>query len=468
MNCVGRRGVPRASRVWPAMTSTALAFSDFGSGSRASLLMITPPEFLKPLLASPVAILGAGVSGRAVAALVRRLGGVPRVFDERVQAGEETFRASNAAEYRLVVTSPGFSPTHPWIVAARAAGCTCLSEIDFASVFWRGSVVAITGTNGKTTLTEFLTHALHAVGRDAIAVGNVGHAFAQAVVDRGGGAPDSVAVCEISSFQSESLRHFRADAAIWINFAEDHLERHPTMESYFFAKWRLFERTIGGHVFAGTSVHQAAEHFGQSLPAGSAVQTLDQPGDILLRGTIFEHYPQRENFILAAAWWRSVGLREAALYAAAQTFQLGPHRLACTATVDGVRWWNDSKATNFHATEAAIARFGAPVILIAGGKSKGGDVAAFVQRIASRVRAAFLIGETRNILATFFGAAGVAHHVCADLAEAVKQAAATARAGDDVLLSPGFSSLDQFRGYDDRGTQFERLVNSLGTMPVLK
>ena len=430
--------------------------------------MLTPPEFLKPLLVSPVAVLGAGVSGRAVAALVRRLGGIPRVFDERVHAGEETFRPSSAGDYRLVVYSPGFPPTHPWIVAARAAGCTCLGEIDFASVFWRGSVVAITGTNGKTTLTEFLTYALRSISRDAVAVGNVGRAFAQAVVDRGGGAPDSVAVCEVSSFQAETLRHFRADAALWINFAEDHLERHPTMEAYFFAKWRLFERTIGGHVFAGTSVHVAAEHFGQTLPAGAAVATVDQPGDILLRGTVFEHYPQRENFILAAAWWRSVGLREAALYAAAQTFALGPHRLACVATVDGVRWWNDSKATNFHAAEAALARFSVPVVLIAGGKSKGGDVAAFVARIAPRVRAAFLIGETRNILATFFGASGVPHHVCSDLAEAVKLAATAARAGDEVLLSPGFSSLDQFRGYDDRGTQFERLVNTLGTPSVLK
>lgn len=431
--------------------------------------MLTPPAFLQPLLAAPVAVFGAGVSGRAVVALVERLGGIARLFDERPREGEaEMFRPVAAAEHRLVVYSPGFPPTHPWITAARAAGCTCLGELDFASVFWRGSVVAITGTNGKTTLTEFLTYALRSIGRDAVAVGNVGRAFSQAVVDRQGGAPDSIAVCEVSSFQAESLRHFRADAALWINLAEDHLERHPSLEAYFFAKWRLFERTIGGHVFAGTTVQAAAEQFGQTLPAGAAVATLDQPGDILLRGTAFEEYPQRENFLLAAAWWRAAGLREPALYAAAQTFPLGPHRLACVARQEGVCWWNDSKATNFHATEAALARFSAPVILLAGGKSKGGDVAGFVQRIAPRVRSAFLIGETRNILATLFGAAGVAHHVCADLPEAVRLAAAAARPGDHVLLSPGFSSLDQFRGYDDRGTQFERLVNSLGTAPVLK
>lgn len=431
--------------------------------------MLTPPEFLKPLLDGPVAILGAGVSGRAAAGLVARLGGEARLFDEQSGEGRSSaFRPATAPRPRLVIFSPGFIPTHPWIVEARAAGCTCLGELDFASLFWRGAVVAVTGTNGKTTLAEFLNFALRYAGRDAAATGNVGYPFSQAVVDRDGGAPDSIAVCEVSSFQAETLRHFRADAALWINFAEDHLERHISMESYFFAKWRLFERTIGGHVFAGTSVQPAAERFGQSLPPGAVVETLGQPGDVLLRGTAFDEYPQRENFLLAAAWWRAAGLREGALYAAAQAFVLGPHRLHPVARLDGVRWWNDSKATNFHAVEAALARFGRPVILIAGGKAKGGDLAAFVERIAPRVRAAFLIGETRNVLATFFGAAGVAHQVCPSLDDAVRLAAAAAGPGDDVLLSPGFSSLDQFRGYDDRGAQFERLVNHLGSPPVLK
>ncbi|HEX2100175.1 MAG TPA: UDP-N-acetylmuramoyl-L-alanine--D-glutamate ligase, partial [Candidatus Synoicihabitans sp.] len=306
------------------------------------------------------------------------------------------------------------------------------------------------------------------IGRDAVAVGNIGRAFSQVVVERQGGAPDSIAVCEVSSFQAETLRYFRADESIWINFAEDHLERHASLEDYFLAKWRLFERTIGGHVFAGTTVQRAATRFGQTLPPGAAVPTLEQLGDVLLRGTVFEDYPQRENFLLAAAWWRGAGLREGALYAAAQAFRLGPHRLTLVGTHDGVRWWNDSKATNFHAVEAALARFNRAVVLIAGGKAKGGDMSAFVQRIAPRVRAAFLIGETRNVLATLFGAAGVTHQTCGDLAEAVRFAAVAARSGDDVLLSPGFASLDQFRGYDDRGAQFERLVSNLGDPAVLK
>lgn len=421
------------------------------------------PEFLRPLLLQPVAVFGGGVSGRAVAGLVAKLGGTSVIFDQKGGEGAVTeFRGPAVAAHPLVVFSPGFPPTHPWIAEARAAGSVCLAELDFASLFWRGSLVAVTGTNGKTTLTEFLTHALRSVDRDAYATGNIGFSFSRLVDERDGGAPDSVAVCEVSSFQAETLRHFRADAAIWTNFAEDHLERHGTMEEYFQAKWRLFERAVGGHVFAGTSVWRFAEKFGQTLPAEAHVATEGQGGDVLLRGTVFAHYPQRENFILAAAWWRGQGLRETALYAAAQSFTLGEHRLARVAVRGGVTWWNDSKATNFHAVEAAVAGFAAPVILIAGGKSKGGDVAAFVRRLAPNVRHAFYIGETRNILATFSGAAGVPHTVCADLAEAVRRAAALSVPGDNILLSPAFASFDQFNGYDDRGRQFVALVNNMG------
>jgi UDP-N-acetylmuramoylalanine--D-glutamate ligase len=428
---------------------------------------LVTPEFLQPLLAHPVAIFGGGVSGRAVAALVAKLGGSSVIFDQKGTDGAMTeFRGAIVSEHHLVVYSPGFPFTHPWITEARAVGAVCLAELDFASLFWRGAVIAITGTNGKTTLTEFLTHALSTVGRDAYATGNIGFSFSQLVADRNGGAPDSIAVCEVSSFQAEALRHFRADAALWTNFAEDHLERHGTMEEYFQSKWRLFERTVGGHVFAGSSVQHYADKFGQTLPAEAHVQTEGQAGDVLLRGTVFAHYPQRENFLLAAAWWRSYGLRETALYTAAQSFSLGEHRLARVVVRGGVTWWNDSKATNFHAVEAAVAGFAAPVILIAGGKSKGGDVAAFVHRLAPVVKHAFFIGETRNVLATFSAVSGLPHTVCADLKEAVQRASEIAIAGDNILLSPGFASFDQFKNYEDRGRQFVALLNKTGATVV--
>ena len=162
-------------------------------------------------------------------------------------------------------------------------------------------------------------------------------------------------MCEVSSFQAEQLGHFRADALLWTNFAEDHLERHAAMEAYFAAKWELVVRTPADRFFAGSSVQRFAARFGRPLPPRAPVATEGQRADARLDGTPFAFYPQRENFILAAAWWRSEGLDEAGLYAAARAFRVGRHRLSRVAEIDGVTYWNDSKATNFHAVEAALA-----------------------------------------------------------------------------------------------------------------
>ena len=429
--------------------------------------MLRPPDFIRPLLARPVAILGAGVSGRALSGLVRELGAESLVYDASGSDGARpAFSAADAEKHGLVLFSPGFAPTHPWLSLARTCGALCLGELDFAALFWRGSLVAVTGTNGKTTTTEFLTHALSAAGRDATAAGNIGYPLSQLVVDRAGGGPDSISVCEVSSFQSETFRHFRADSVIWTNFAEDHLERHGTMEAYFLAKWRLLERCIGGHVHVGTSVRVHAERFGQTLPAEACISTEREPGDILLQGTLFADYPQRENFLLISAWWRAAGLRESVLYSAARSFAPARHRLERVGDFGGVTWWNDSKATNFHAAEAALSRFQQRVFLIAGGKSKGGDIAGFVRRIAPRLRHVALLGETRHLLAAACAENGLAHTVCEDLAAAVATLSRQAVPGDQVLLSPGFASLDQFKSYADRGDQFVNLVRNLASAPA--
>ncbi len=426
------------------------------------------PEFIRPLLTRPVAILGGGVSGRALANLVGALGAESTVYDAKGSDGSTpVFSAVSAEACGLVLFSPGFATTHPWLSLARTCGVLCLGELDFAALFWRGPLIAITGTNGKTTTTELLTHALTTAGRDATATGNIGYPLSQLVVDRRGGGSEAIAVCEVSSFQAETLRHFRADSVIWTNFAEDHLERHATLAEYFLAKWRLLERCIGGHVHVGTSVRLYAAEFGQSLPVEACVATENEPGDVLLQGTLFSDYPQRENFLLVAAWWRTEGLRENVLYAAARTFAPARHRMEKVTVQGGVTWWNDSKATNFHAAEAAIARFAQPVLLIAGGKSKGGDVAGFMRRIASRVRHVALIGETRHELAIACAEFGVAHTVCVNLAEAVHALAALAQPGDHLLLSPGFASLDQFKSYAERGDLFVQLIGNPALTPLV-
>ena len=422
---------------------------------------LTAPDFLQPLLAKPVAIFGGGVSGQGVQSLLAAIGAAGIVYDTRSERGAE-FSASAAKRHGLVVFSPGFPPEHAWFKQARAAGAVCLGELDLASLFWRGALIAITGTNGKTTLTELLTHALRGLGRSATATGNIGAPFSQLVADKQGGARDMFAVCEVSSFQAETLQHFHADSALWTNFAEDHLERHPSLESYFGAKWNLVTHTSPRAVFVGSSVHRHARKFDRPVHSVNTVLTEAQPVESALSRTVFAAYPQRENFLLAQAWWRANGFEESALFEAARTFQLGRHRLAAVGVHDGVTFWNDSKATNFHAVEAALSRFNSPVVLIAGGKSKGGDLAGFVHRIAGRVKHAVLIGQTSSELAFHCSTFRIAHTSAATFSEAVRRAAELADTGGDVLLSPGFASFDMFRNYEDRGEQFEQLVQTLG------
>lgn len=412
------------------------------------------------LLHRPVAIFGGGVSGRGAAGLVAALGGSSVTYDraaERPHARE--FTGSQAATHGVVVLSPGFAPTHPWVQVARSAGCEVLGELDFASLAWPGEIIAITGTNGKTTLTELLTHALCQIGRDARAVGNVGTAFCDAW--RTAATAESIAVCEVSSFQAETLRFFEASATLWSNFAEDHLERHGTMEAYFRAKYTLVKRTRGRLVFFGPSVLQAARALGCELPVDRCVPFEGVSVDPRVEATVFGRVPQRENYLLVRALWNHFGWGEDRLIAAAGSFRLGPHRMAHVAELRGAGYWNDSKGTNFHAVEAALSGFERPVLWIGGGRAKGGDIAGFASRIAPRIRTAFVIGETREILAEQFRRLAVPVVVCETLRDAVIHARDAAVAGDQVLLSPGFASFDMFKGYDDRGRQFEAIVADL-------
>ena len=422
-------------------------------------MLPSPPDEIAVLLQRPVAVFGAGISGQGVLALLAGIGGVGRLYDSAATDAENQFDPEHARRHGLVVFSPGFTPEHLWLATARAAGCVCLGELDFASLFWRGQLIAVTGTNGKTTLTEFLTHALILAGRHAHMTGNIGYPFSRFVVEQSGRV--EYAVCEVSSFQAETLRHFRPNVTFWTNFAEDHLERHAGMAAYFAAKARLLELTPPGPVFAGSSVPAFAAQLGQPLIGAALVATTGQAAAPRLTGTVFGTYPQLENFLLAAAWWRQAGLPEAKLFEAARSFRLGEHRLARVGERKGVTFWNDSKATNFHAAEAALATFTGPVHWIGGGKSKGGDLAGFVRRIADHVHHAYLIGETQPALAGYCLEAKVPMTPCGSLEEAVQTAFAKATVGEHILLSPGFASFDMFRGYDDRGRQFESIVEKM-------
>lgn len=418
------------------------------------------PEVLQPFLDRPVAVLGAGVSGQAARALLERAGFDVLLHDERTGQDAGVLNQFDPGAHALVIVSPGFADDHPWLRQAARHGLTILGELDLGALFWSGPLIAITGTNGKSTLTSFLTQAFKRAGRPAIACGNIGRPLSRVCIEAAHSS--FTAVCEISSFQAERLRHLAFDGLIWSNFAEDHLDRYGDLGAYFDAKARLFacRRKPDAPVVIGESVRRHAGQLGRTLPSDAC--SAAEPGQADLDGTPFSLGPQRENLALAAALWRSLDLPEAQLWQAARGFVLPRHRLQVAGEVPGVRFWNDSKATNFASALAAVSALQPPVYWIGGGKPKGGDLDAFARAMAGRVAAAFVTGESAESLCSRLEAAGCGVVVCSDLDTATLAAGRAAReaGGGQVLLSPGFSSQDQFRDYEERGLVFERAVRS--------
>lgn len=419
------------------------------------------PDWLERLLARPVAVFGGGVSGTSAAHLVQRLGGSAVIYDQAsAHPAENQFTSVTAGNHALVIVSPGFAPEHPWLQAARGAGCEVLGEIDFGALAWPGRIIAVTGTNGKTTITEFLTSALRLAGRDAHAAGNIGMPLSE-IAAAGTADESSMAICEVSSFQAELLRFLEADATVWSNFAEDHLDRHGTIENYFRAKYQLVKRTREQSVVYGEDVGVCARGWGCEMPVDGSVAFGLQTLPTRVARTVLGRAPQADNYHLVAAVWRKWHLPEDILVAAAETFRIAPHRLVRVGEVREVSFWNDSKATNFHAAEAAVAGFAQPVIWIGGGRSKGGDLDAFVRRLSPRIDRALVIGEIADSLADQFMAQNASAQVCGSLREATVQALHAARPGQQVVFSPGFASFDMFKNYADRGRQFEAIVAEL-------
>ncbi len=410
----------------------------------------------------PVAVLGYGISGQAAASLLKQCGCIVEAYDEKPSPGiRGEFGPTEARQHGLVVYSPGFRQEHPWLQAARAAGCHCVGELDFASLFWQGRLIAVTGTNGKTTLTEFLATALRRQGLSAVPAGNIGHPLSR--LDDLTDTRDRIAVCEISSFQAEGLHYLRPHAVLWTNFDEDHLDRYAELRDYFEAKWNLIDRLAAPQLVVGESVVQAARQFRHDLPAYAKIVRREGARQQVPAGSVFDTQPQSENYLVARAYWELAGLPLKVLEETAQSFSTRRHRLARVVEWEGVTYWNDSKGTNFHATLAALETFAQPVVWIGGGKSKGGDIEGFAGRAAGRVREAFLIGETAGILAASLHKRGVPATICESLREAVQKAHDTGRhsAPSQVLFSPGFSSFDMFHDYAERGLAFEQAVLGL-------
>lgn len=403
-----------------------------------------------------VAVFGAGRSGSAAIQLCRHLEIPSVLFDQDRQndAACSHFGESDLSQFAAFVFSPGFASGHPWRVLCEESGLPCFGEAGFAASFWKGPLLGVTGTNGKSSVTTLLTDALKRSGRKAVAVGNIGAPLSEACLEN----MDSGtvwAVCELSSFQAELPRGLLLDGLLWTNFAEDHLDRYDSMEAYLQAKAKLLHcLQPGAPSVMGSSVPMesvSAPEEGMPLAMQSGVDSpLSSP-------------VQMENWQLVGKLWRALNLPEDALIAAAENFIPLPHRLQKVAAYRGVEFWNDAKATNFNASLAAVESIKLPVYWIGGGRLKGGDLARYAERLAKGISAPYLYGEAgstlKEHLSDYFKEVSVFVRLEDAVAAAYHDALADAPVA--VLLSPGFSSFDQFSSFEARGECFTETVLSL-------
>ncbi|MGE5690114.1 MAG: Mur ligase family protein [Pseudomonadota bacterium] len=385
-------------------------------------------------------VLGLARSGEAAAAALERRGVEVRRVDRSL--GDDTdLRLLEGVE--LIVKSPGVPREHPLVAAAEVP---VWSEVELGARLLPVRLAGVTGTNGKTTTSELLGAMV-----GAPVAGNVGRALTEldGRVEEG-----ELVVVELSSFQLEDVHELRCDVAVLLNLEPDHLDRHGTFEAYRDAKLRIFENQRP----PDTAV--VPRGFG-AVPGAAGRVEFDAddplPAEPRIRG---RH--NRENAAAAAAAARALGASEEAIALALRTFPGVPHRLEPVATIDGVEYVNDSKATNVGAALRALEALDAPLVLIAGGRGKGESMAPLADAAAGRVRAAVLIGETAPELARELDRAGVVHEVAGTLDRALDAAARRARPGDVVLLSPAAASFDQFRDFEHRGEEFTRLVRTRG------
>lgn len=432
---------------------------------------------------SRVLVVGLARSGRSAALLLARRGDDVVAVDaaavdapELTAAGVEVLAPSTApvTGVDLVVKSPGVPGDATPVAAARAAGVPVISEVELASRHLANPLIAVTGTNGKTTTTELTAHLLNGAGIAALACGNQGTPLSGLV-----GEVDSAVwlVVECSSFQLEDIDGFHPRAAVLLNVAPDHLDRHGDLASYLAAKLRVFENQAPGDlgiVPRGITPTGGGRvgYVDDGLPGPGAVAWsegglhhadlgLVVPWEaIALRG---RH--NRQNAMAAVALAAHAGAAADDLAAGLGGFPGVEHRLELVAEVDGVRYINDSKATNPDAAIAALDAYPERVHLIAGGRAKGTPFAPLAAAARGAVVRAYLVGEAAGEIADAFAGEGIAAEQVPTVAEAVAAAAAAARRGDVVLLAPACTSFDQYSSFEERGGDFRAAVRRLPEGP---
>jgi UDP-N-acetylmuramoylalanine--D-glutamate ligase len=443
-----------------------------------------------------VLVVGIGKSGVSAALYLRKLGArvtvsdsrssealakeIPALLDEgiMVEAGSHgllTFRRQD-----LIVVSPGVPITNPEVARAISFGIPVIGELELASQGLHGKVIAITGSNGKTTTTSLVGHILQHAGFDTRIGGNIGIP----VVDLVEGSNETTwDVLEVSSFQLETIDTFRPHIAAVLNITPDHLDRHGTFEAYAAAKTRITENQTAADFLVLNAEDKPAQMVAAKTQAQiywfSNVRRIKQGAFVHTDGIYFlaaeggtpepimptAEIPLRgahnvENVLAAIAMAKLAGVPTDRIREAVRTFHAVDHRLQFVASIRGVDYYNDSKATNVDATAKALASFPSGVRIILGGKDKNSDYTELLPLLKERAVAAYTIGAAAPIIEEQLSGQFPLVH-CETLANAVAQATAAAHPGDTVLLAPACSSFDQFDNYEHRGRVFVELVKAL-------
>jgi UDP-N-acetylmuramoylalanine--D-glutamate ligase len=443
-----------------------------------------------------VVVLGLGRSGMAAAELLWRDGArvVVRDEGETVELEQRAFQLRKlgvrvelgnhfdlSAHFDLAVLSPGIAPERPLVTELVKQRTPMLSELELAYRFCLCPIVAITGTNGKTTTTELITSMLEYAGKRTYSAGNIGNAFSEAVEQSAG--LDAL-VLETSSFQLERTEQFRPDIAIWLNLTPDHIDRHGSIEAYAKAKGRIFANQTKDD-FAILSIHALnwAKQTGIPIKARQiTISAYGQPADLWVDWTdgqtIWSRLPEcrgillklgetnlrglhnAENILATLAAGLAMNLPVAAMREAICAYAPQAHRCEMVAAKDGVTFINDSKATNVDAVEKALRSLPGPVVLIAGGRDKGLNFSAIKEVVREKVKVAVVIGEAQDKICMAWGNA-VPCVRSSSMKDAVRAAVSHARSGDTVLLSPACASFDMFENYEHRGNEFKAEVLTL-------
>lgn len=400
--------------------------------------------------ASPIqaAVLGAGVSGQAAARCLEAQNASVRVLDDRTSAPIE---APALKGVDLCVLSPGIPRTHPALVQVEAP---VVGEVELASWFARAPWVGITGTNGKSTTTELVGHILRADKRRVFVGGNLGLPACASNEEEA-----EVVVLELSSFQLESLYCAQFVVGAWLNLSADHLDRYHNEQAYADAKARLLSLIEDGGTCVASYRDPVVRQYVESASKDGRIQVrwFDEAEESFPLGLGLRGAHNRRNAAAAAEVCLNLGVSKAVIETALQSFEGLPHRLSEVAVVNGVRWFNDSKATNVAAAVTAVLAMDSPTYLIAGGRDKQGSWKPLVEAARTRVKGIFAVGEASSTISNAFGAEFPVFEVDT-LERAVRRARSAAQSGEAVLLAPGCASLDQFSSYRARGEAFEKLV----------